>query len=296
MKKTLLTISIVFTATFAFGQGCSDAGICSIGHAFQSTETAVKNTVEIATIFGAGDGNVTYFSPYVSYSRQINDRFALSTKITFSSAKGDFGTLSSFGDAFIVGNYTFKYEKLSALIGGKIPLNNSNLKINGISMPLEYQSSLGTYDLFLGTNYKYNKFDFNVAVQIPVINNNKNTYYKNTIGNDPFSSTNLFERKSDALFRTTYTINTTNQKFTFKPNVLFIYHLGDDSFVNPAGNRVPLVGSKGLTINGNLIGTYNISAQKSIELSIASPFVIRTIRPDGLTRSFVLGILYKYSF
>jgi len=298
-KKTLLTITLVFTATFIFGQGCSDAGICSIGHGFHSTDKAVKNTIEIATIFGAGESDVSYFSPFVSYARQVNDRFALSAKITFSSATGDFGTRASFGDAFLIGNYSFAAKnktQWSTLIGWKIPFTSSNLKINGHSLPLEYQSSLGTFDMFLGTNYKYNKLDFNVAVQIPVFNNNKNSYFKEFSGTNDYPSTNLFERKSDALFRATYTINTNDQKFTFKPNILLIYHLGEDSFENVFGKRENIIGSDGLTINGNLVSTYNISPKKSIELSIAAPFVVRDIRPDGLTRSVVLGLLYKYSF
>lgn len=299
MKKILFTISTILTVSFSFAQGCSDAGICSIGHGFQTEDAAVKNTIEIATIFGAGEADVTYFSPYVSYARQINDQFALSAKVTFSAANGDFGSRASFGDAFLAGNYSFEAKnkkQWSALVGFKIPFTSSNLKINGHSLPLEYQSSLGTFDLFLGTNYKVDKFDFNVVVQIPVINNNKNSYFKEFSGTNDYPSTNLFERKSDALFRATYTLNTKNQKFTFKPNVLFIYHLGEDSFENILGKRETIAGSDGLTINGNLISTYNISNRKSIELSLAAPFVIRDIRPDGLTRSFVLGLQYKYSF
>jgi hypothetical protein len=98
------------------------------------------------------------------------------------------------------------------------------------------------------------------------------------------------------LFRTTYTIKTVNNKFTFKPNVLFIYHLGQDSFENQFSNREKIEGSDGLTINGNLISAYNFNKQNSIELSLATPFVVRDIRPDGLTRSFVLGVSYKVSF
>lgn len=98
------------------------------------------------------------------------------------------------------------------------------------------------------------------------------------------------------MLRATYSIKTQNQKFTFKPNVLFIYHLGEDSFENVFGVRESIIGSDGLTINGNLISAYNVNKQNSVELSLATPFVIRDIRPDGLTRSFVAGILYKYSF
>lgn len=299
MKKVFLISAIILISNFAFAQGCSDAGICSIGHGFQSTDKEMKNAIEIATIFGAGESDVKYFSPYISYTRQINDKIELSTKVTFSTATGSFGTRGAFGDAFLIGKYSFAAKnntQWSALLGWKIPFTTSNLKINEYSLPLDYQSSLGTFDLLLGTNFKYRNWDFNAALQIPVFNNNKNSYFAAYSGTDDFPTTNLFERKSDALFRATYTISTKNQKFSFKPNVLFIYHLGEDSFENIFGKRENFVGSEGLTINGNLISAYNISEQKSIELSIAAPFVVRDIRPDGLTRSFVLALHYKISF
>lgn len=299
MKKILLLLALIFVTTFSFAQGCSDAGICSIGNSFESTEKEFKNNIEISAIFGSGEADVTYFSPYISYGRKVNERFSWSTKVTFSAANGSFGTRAAFGDAYLVGNYSFKAKnkkQWSFLVGSKIPFTASNLKINGFSLPLDYQSSLGTFDLFLGTNFKYKKWDFNTAIQIPVFNNNKNSYFAEYSGTDDFPTTNLFERKSDALFRATYTLNTKNQKFTFKPNVLFIYHLGEDSFENIFGQRESYVGSKGFTINGNLITSYHINNQKSIELSLATPFVVRDIRPDGLTRGFVAAIQYKILF
>jgi hypothetical protein len=299
MKNLLLTIILLFSITLVNAQGCSDAGICSVGHAFDNTQKDLKNSVEVATIFGAGEADVTYISPYVAYTRKFTERISLSTRITFSSASGDFGTKTSVGDAFLIGNYTFTAKKntqWSALVGWKIPFNNSNLKINGNALPLDYQSSLGTFDLFLGTNLNYKKWDFNAVLQIPVFNTNANSYFASSSGSKDFSSTNLFERQSDALFRTTYTIKTANNKFSFKPNLLFIYHLGEDSFENELGKRETIVGSDGLTVNGNLITTYYFNNQNSIELSLASPFVVRDIRPDGLTRSFVLGLQYKILF
>jgi hypothetical protein len=299
MKNTLLIIALLFMTTFSFAQGCSDAGICSIGNSFQSTKKEYKNNIEFSTIFGAGEADVTYFSPYISYGRKVNERFSWSSKVTFSSANGSFGTRAAFGDAFLIGNYAFAAKnntQWSVLVGSKIPFTSSNLKINGFSLPLDYQSSLGTFDLFLGTNLNYKKWDFNAAIQIPVFNNNKNSYFAEYSETDDFPTTNLFERKSDALFRTTYTIKTPNNKFTFKPNVLFIYHLGEDSFENIFGKRESYVGSEGLTVNGNLISSYNFNKQNSIEISLAAPFVVRDIRPDGLTRSFVLAIQYKILF
>ncbi len=299
MKKIVLIICFVLYSNFIFSQGCSDAGICSIGHAFDAEQKEFKNSFEVATIFGKGAEDVTYFSPYVSYTRRFNDKFSLSSKVTFSSAQGSFGTRAFLGDAFLIGNYSFKEKnnkQWSALLGWKIPFTSSNLKINGYSLPLDYQSSLGTFDLFLGSNLKIKKWDFNAAVQIPVFNNNKNSFFQEYSGTTEFPSTNLFQRQPDALFRTTYTFKTSNEKWTFKPNVLFIYHLGEDSFESILGKRESIQGSDGLTVNGNLITNYQINSQNILEFSIASPFVIRTIRPDGLTRSLVVGLQYKFLF
>jgi hypothetical protein len=178
----------------------------------------------------------------------------------------------------------------------KFPFTASNLKINGYSLPLDYQSSLGTVDAFVGTNLHYKQWDFNAALQIPVVNLNKNSYFAEYSGTTDFPSTNLFERKPDALLRATYLVNIPKSKFSFKPNVLFIYHLGEDSYENIFGRRESIKGSDGLTVNGNLLSTYRINQQNQIELSIASPFVVREVRPDGLTRSLVLGLQYQYSF
>ncbi|MFV8376194.1 hypothetical protein [Flavobacterium sp. LB1P71] len=298
MKKLLLIIAIgIFSNSFA--QGCSDAGICSIGNGFHSTNKELKNGIEVGSIFGAGEADVTYFSPYITYIRTINERLSLSSKITYSVASGSFGERGAFGDAYLIGNYNWKPKtntQWSSLLGFKIPFTSSNLKINEFSLPLDYQSSLGTFDLIVGLNLNYKKWDFNTAVQIPVFNNNKNSYFKEFSDTDDFPSTNLFERKSDALFRTTYTFQTANKKFTFKPNVLLIYHLGEDNFENAFGRRETIKNSDGLTINGNIIGVYSINAKNSIELSLATPFVVRDVRPDGLTREFTAGIIYKVSF
>lgn len=299
MKKIFYLLVVLFISGLAHAQGCSDAGICSVGHGFQPEEKILKNNIEIASIFGAGEADVTYISPYVSYTRKINEKFSLSSKVTFSSAKGNFGTRAAFGDGFLVGNYTFNKknnQQWSATFGAKFPFTSSNLKINGYSLPLDYQASLGTFDLFLGTNLNFKNWDFNAVVQLPIINNNKNSYFKEYSGSNDFPSTNLFQRKSDALVRATYSIKTNNEKFTFKPNVLFIYHLGQDSYETIFGKRESISGSDGLTINGNLISSYNFNKTNSLELSLATPFVVRDIRPDGLTRKFVAGLIYKITF
>lgn len=299
MKKSHFAILFFICVSYTWSQGCSDAGICSVNKGFTADSLLLKNNLEFSSIYSLGEADVQYVSHYLSYTKRFNNRFAFTSKVTLSTATGSFGTRTQFGDAFLIGNYSFEAKnnkQWSALLGFKFPFTASNLKINGYSLPLDYQSSLGTIDVFLGTNVHFKKWDFNAALQIPVINLNKNSYFKEYSGTDDFPSTNLFERKPDALIRATYTIKTPNHKLTFKPNVLFIYHLGEDTFENIFGQRESIKGSDGLTLNGNLISTYHINTKNQIELSLATPFVVREIRPDGLTRSLVLGVNYQYSF
>jgi hypothetical protein len=298
-KIAMAIIGLFGIIGISSAQGCSDAGICSVGNGFVTTDSIVKNTIEFGTIYGVGEADVRYFSSYAAYTRYFNEKISLSAKVTYSAASGSFGKRGQFGDAYLIGNYNFKAHdqtQWSMLLGLKFPFTRSNLKINDYALPLDYQASLGTFDLILGTNYTINHWNFNAGLQLPVFNINSNSYFAEYSGTDDFPSTNMFERKPDALFRTTYTYQTGNKKFTFKPNILFLYHLGEDQFENIFGQQQTISGSDGLTINGNLISSYQINSKNSIELSLATPFVVREVRPDGLTRAFTAGIIYKVSF
>jgi len=301
MRKTILVlVCIAFYTNHVKAQGCSDAGFCSVGNTFKNDNSATKNNFEVGGVYGIGEEDVTIFSPYFIYTRSFTKRFGLSTKLTSAIANGSFGTRGNVGDVFITGNYKFntsEYDKLrwSSILGIKIPLTTGNDKINNVSLPMPYQSSLGTFDIIAGIDLAMKKWEFSTAIQVP-LNDTKNSYLKELSRTTKFLSTNLLERKPDVLFRAAYKIKTTNQKFTFKPNVLFIYHLGNDHFINSYGLKEAIQKSDGLTINGNLITAYKIAKSSSLEASIAAPFVVREERPDGLTRAFTLGLSYKQNF
>lgn len=298
MKTRYILLFCLFTQFIAFSQGCSDAGICSIGGINETYSIENKNQLEVTSVFGAGESDVTYISPFISYTRNFNKQWSSAVKITSSFAQGSFGQRGSISDAFLATSYKTNQKKdirwvYTAAV--KIPFNRANLKINEHSLPMAYQSSLGTFDFIGSINFGYKKWDFNAAFQVPVVNINANSYFDEYSATDDFPSTNLFERKPDALLRGTYTITTPNKKFSFRPNLLFIYHLGEDTFENIYGVRESIAGSDGLTVNGNLISAYHFK-KSSIELSLATPFVVREVRPDGLTRAFTAAISYNIQF
>lgn len=295
MKK--LIILLVLFAGKSFSQGCSDAGFCSVGNAFEDKKET-KNTLDFGLVYAGAEEDVTVFSQYITYMRQFKPRFAMSLKVTFATAEGSFGTRGNFGDAFLTANYLLpskaENKKWALLFGIKAPFTSGNNKINDFPIPMVYQSSLGTFDAIPGVEFTYKSWSFNTALQIPVVNINRNSYIAEYSGTDKFTSTNLFRRKPDGLLRATY--HYPLGKFNFKPNVLLIYHFGEDSFENIFGEREKIDGSSGLTLNGNIICQYQINPKSSLETSLAAPFIVRRERPDGLTRAYTIGLSYKVSF
>ncbi|CAM3484543.1 Transporter [Flavobacterium longum] len=295
--RTIFTILFCIGASGVWAQGCSDAGICSFS-APHDTIVVKKNTLEITAVAGAGDADTKYFSPFISYTRGFRGGWQGSVKITSSLATGQFGERASIGDAFLTASYapaSTKPLRWSYSGGAKIPFNRANLKINNHPLPLDYQSSLGTFDLLASVNVGFRSWDFSGAVQIPVIDINANSYFAEYSGTDDFPTTNGFKRRPDGLLRATYTLDRVVRGVTFKPNLLAIYHLGDDTYEDVNGQRRPIDGSRGLTINGNLIVEKNLTSG-SIILSLATPFVVRDARPDGLTRSFTAALGYIARF
>lgn len=296
LKYFAIVLILVLNISKTVAQGCSDAGFCTLNNSFKHEETK-KNNLEIGTVFAGAEEDVNVYSQYVTYTRDFSASFSMNLKITTSTANGSFGTRGNIGDAFLTGNYKFKSEsehkKWSVLFGIKAPFTAGNDKINNFALPMVYQSSLGTFDIVTGVNLTYNKWDFNAALQIP-LTDSKNSYLSDFSSTTLFQSTNLFKRKSDGLLRSTYTIKSDN--FTFRPNLLLIYHFGNDSFENIFGKRQEIIGSQGFTLNGNMIINYKINESSSLETSLATPFVVRDAKPDGLTRKYVIGISYKVNF
>jgi len=305
MKKVFFLFISLPLCLAVFPQGCSDAGFCSLGILKNNTAgTGKKNTVSIGANYGAGEQNTGTFNPYLEYAVKANDHLSAQLKITSVYATGFLGSTFNIGDIFGFVNYTINpksLNRLSFLSGIKIPLSYSNDKNKeGKPLPLDYQSSIGTYDLIAGVNYITRaKWELNAGIQIPVIQKNKNTFFPDEYS-DPlinnFPATNNFKRKSDALLRVGHYLQLKKSSVTLKPNILAIYHLGEDSYENRLGQRESIPGSDGLTMNAGIVATKRFKNNNQLEMVAAAPFIVRDARPDGLTRSIVVNIQYSFLF
>lgn len=292
MKKVVFVL-IVFVSNNIFSQGCSDAGFCTSENMKYGTSVdSLKHTIKFGINQGSADFDVSVFGMYLEYKYQINDKINLGTRINYTSQSKDAVSSSAISDGYIIADYLFT-PTLSASVGLKIPFTDGNVKENGVALPMDLQPSLGTYDLVLGVSKKYNNLFFALGYQQP-LNKNKNTFFKPLSSNE-FFTTNQFKRAPDLLLRVGYSYEI-NNKWKLSPSLLPIYHLTNDTFEDVTNQEIEIKGSEGLTLNGSLLVQYLINNKNALEFNLGSPLIVRDARPDGLTRSFVLNLEYKFSF
>lgn len=305
MKKIILTIVLGNVMQYAIAQGCSDAGFCSLSVLKnQQGITKLKTSFTVGINYGSGEQNTSSINPYLEYSRKLNSAFSFQAKLTATYASGFLGSNFNAGDifTFITHTSSTKNKGISfTLLGGlKLPLTSANDKnSSGKPLPLDYQSSIGTFDAIIGFNFiAHKKWEINGGLQVPVINSNKNSFFPDEYSDTRiknFAPTNNFERKSDALLRLGYYV-ALPKSFTIKPNLLAIYHLSNDTYEDRFGKRQSIIGSDGLTLNGGVVFTKSFNKKSELELILATPFIVRDIRPDGLTRKAVINVQYKFNF
>lgn len=291
MKK--LVILFILLTAYSYSQGCSDAGFCTLEN-FQGTTTdsiSLQNNFKLGANIGAADNDVSVFGSYIEYERQLNSKWELSAKITYLSQSANGISSSSLADAYVISSRSVS-SSVKVIGGFKIPFTDGNLKQNGVALPMDFQPSLGTFDLILGTSKNYNNWAFVFAYQQP-LTQNSNTFLA-PVGSNYISS-NKFKRAGDVLLRASYNFSISH-KFVVSPSLLPIYHLTNDKYTDNDKVEKNIEGSQGLTLNANLYFNYNFDRQNSLELSFGSPLVVRDVRPDGLTRSFVANLEYKIRF
>ncbi len=284
----------------AFGQGCSDAGFCTM-NSFKPQETDSQrvflNQIKVGTFVGTADNAITVFGGYVEYNRQLGEKWGLDVKLTSLAQSGN--GLMAFGlsDVFVNANFR-PIEKLKLTLGAKIPLSLGDQSRNNLPLPMDYQASLGTVDAIFGIGYEIKKIQIVAAIQQP-ITQNSNAFLASQYPVDSplrnFASTRSYQRAGDVLLRVSYPIPITS-KFKVTPSILPIYHLANDRYLDEANVEREIIGSRGLTLNGNIYLDYELAPRSAIQLNVGMPFLVREARPDGLTRGFIANLEYRWRF
>ncbi|REC74056.1 hypothetical protein DRF60_18450 [Chryseobacterium elymi] len=300
-KISLGTAFLLFLqSNYLFAQGCSDAGFCTVNSFQPNNNDSVKtyrNQIKTGIFFGKAYNSISVFGNYVEYNRQIGDKFGIDAKLTTLAQNGN--NISTFGlsDLFLNANYKAG-NSLKFTLGAKIPLSDAGNSNNNLPLPMDYQSSLGTFDLILGIGYEIKKIQLVAALQQPLTHNDNQflaSQYPASSELRGFLSTNKFQRSGDVLLRVSYPLMI-NSKIRLTPSILPIYHLKNDRFTNQNNVEQEIKNSEGLTLNGNVYLDYEINRRNGIQLNMGVPFLVRKSRPDGLTRSFIANVEYRIKF
>lgn len=307
MKKLILATITLVAATGIHAQGCSDAGVCTLHSIKDNTSAGAassghSNKVATGIAYGVGERSTDNYTAYVEYTRTLSKTTSLTGKFNYGFIRGELASTSGPGDLFLSVSHVFskqsRWEK-SFVAGIKLPLGPADQQKNGIRLPMPYQTSLGTVDIVAGINFSRKNFGATLAYQQPLKSRNNNGFLPGDYPEEPLTlqywPTNQFIRKGDIVGRVAYNIKA-GSGFSIRPGLLGIYHLGNDTYLDKMNNRKPVYNSAGLTLNGTLFFTYRMKNGNGFELMAGTPFVVRDQRPDGLTRKFVTGIEYQFSF
>lgn len=301
LKFSFLTISLLIALiNYSFGQGCSDAGFCTMNSFKPSSDDSLKainNQFKIGVFYGSADNSISVYGNYFEYNRLLNEKIGLDLKLTTLAQNGNNISVFGLSDLFLNVNYK-AIEKLKITLGAKIPLSDASKSLSNMPLPMDYQASLGTFDLIFGISSEIKEIQLVVAIQQPLTQNNNQffagIYPENSLLRK-FQSTNKFKRSGDVLLRVSYPISL-NQKFKLTPSILPIYHLANDKYTDEFNVEQEIIGSQGLTLNGNIYLDYEIKRKNIIQINMGMPFIVRDSRPDGLTRSFIANLEYRIKF
>lgn len=290
--RTTVSIFIIAISGRVNSQGCSDAGICSIGGLKQhhsDTMSWVKNSVNVGLGYGLAQYEVNILNGLLEYSHHFSAHFTVSAKATYSLLSGPVATNSGLSDFYLTAQYKFS-SNISPVLGIKLPFTHSDKSWRNKPLPMSYQTSLGTADLLAGISLTRKKWTFSMGIQYPFVQNNNafsKAKYDTTSIDNRYIDTRGYTRKPDAMFRAYYYWQLKSPDWEVIPGVLFIFHSANDTYEDNNSNSVEILKSKGLTVNLNAQITYRIHTSGKLKLVLGAPIVSRKSRPEGLSQATI---------
>jgi hypothetical protein len=313
MRNPFIVIAL-FITFISRGQGCSDAGFCTMG-AMKPDQPYNKKiqfklrSMEVSFYRGSTTLTPIIYVATADMNFSLGRKYTFQLKVPFQFVEGRLANTSSLSDLSLCltrNIYASDKFDLQLSIGGKIPSNNSDFSSGGNALPMYYQTSLGTYDVIAGISLINRNWLIATGIQIP-LNENKNNFDWHR-WNDPDPDEQLYVQKyanathlargTDIMLRIER--NFRLSRFNFSIGALPIYRITPDVITNAKGVRTStdVEGNvaSGLALSGIATMGYSFNVRSGIRLLIGHKIVKRHFSPDGLTRELVSSITYTYRF
>lgn len=320
MKKCLalfFTISALSLISFnTQSQGCSDAGFCTMGAMKPDQPFNKKIPIKLRSMEVSFYRGTTTLSPIIYVATLdmsfgiLDNKTTLQVKLPYQAVKGNLGNTSGMSDISLCltrNIFTSQNFDVNFSIGGKIPTNDSNLKdeINGLPLPMYYQTSLGTYDVITGISLITRQWLFATGIQHP-FNQNSNNFtwgqwipvYQNGEGAEYVRAYNLgyeLKRGTDVMLRVER--NFRYSRINITAGLLPIFRISKDETTNAkTGDRIKPDGTTGMALSAIVTAGYSINVKSGVKLLFGKKIKQRAFNPDGLTRHDVITLSYYYRF
>jgi hypothetical protein len=252
-----------------------------------------RSFLALSQSFGRGEAGISVLVTKLTGQFKLGASTTFQIQLPYQVNAGEWTTTAGMSDPVFTLSHDlgkFSAARFNLNLGFKIPAGSANLELDGVPLPMPYQVSLGTYDLMLGFAFSYNRFLASIGFQQP-LNANRNQYTGQPLGTVVFDNTRNFMRRPDLTIRVAQGFEW--KKFVISAGVLPILHLGNDTFESDEMERVEIKGSAGLTLNLNGSVAYQLPGSLLL-LDLAAPVIVRTARPDGLTRSFLMALTWRW--
>ncbi|UII24933.1 hypothetical protein LVD15_16665 [Fulvivirga maritima] len=320
MKNLITSITLLMVFFNVSGQGCSDAGFCTMGAMRPSQVYTRKVNFKLKSLEISQYRGKTTLSPVVNasildFNFGINEKTSFQIKLPYQWVNGKLGSTSDFGDisySFTHNVYSSDKFNINATLGGKIPTNNADLKDGSKAefttntqeevLPMYYQTSLGTWDLVAGASLINKKCMFAFGVQAPIANSNHNSYNYEDWSNFPkqpyihkYPLATDLKRGTDVMIRIERAIHFSN--LDIRLGLLPIYRVSKDQLKSTdTGEYFKVDHTTGLALSGLFNVAYHFNAFNSINGMYGHKITDRDVNPDGLTRHNVISLAYEIKF
>ncbi|MEQ8475917.1 hypothetical protein [Fulvivirga sp.] len=319
----ILSGAALLVSKTANGQGCSDAGFCTMGAMKPSqiyTRTINFKLRSAELSFGRGKTTLTPVLNVVTMDLTfgINEKTSFQFKLPYQTVKGNLGETSGLSDisySFTKNMYSTERFHINATLGGKIPTNNSDLDSDvksehittglpagtSTDLPMYYQTSLGSWDIVAGASFISQKWMFATGIQMALTENENDFRYEQWANypdenylQDNFLANNL-KRGTDIMLRVERAFHYSN--VDIRLGLLPIFRISKDEILDRTTNeRVKVDGTTGMALTALLNVAYHFNTNHSLKFLYGKKITDRDVNPDGLTRENVASISYVVRF
>ena len=283
MRIHLLVLIIILYFVNLLNAQCSDAGVCSIGDAFtiNSSEEIIFN---VGYNYGIGSPveDVDFHSLFIKGDIPISKTGRLLVRWNlFNKQVGPLGTVTGIGDLFIIYSQQFWQDNNHTFnLSGGVKLATGNPNADP-TLPQVYQPGLGTNDLLLGINYRFDSWRFQLGYQYVQRIRNANAVNQLKRGDDVYGELNYM--LADVLAG----------GFIFK--LMAIKRLQESEISDGNGGFITVPGSAQAQVNVAVNYTYSFVNGYALSTEAALPLLKREANVDGLTRYFTFAIQLRKS-